>query len=154
MTMKITTTKMMISMTATHQREDEGIAERDFLRKGSVTTPRALRSSYCLWQAIFPAIPQRRIFEGGWQPEDEVIFACEGSARNNHPHWFYFYPMNKKFGALAPTISDTYDTALYKFFICFNKFERHWKTLAKTMSLIISLSEPTVGRLHAHHNLL
>ena len=52
--------------------------------------------------------------------------------------------MNKKFGALAPTISDTYDTALYKFFICFNKFERHWKTLAKTMSLIISLSEPTV----------
>ena len=54
--------------------------------------------------------------------------------------------MNEKFGALAPTISDTFDTALYKFFICFNKFERHWKTLAKTMSLIISLSEPTVRR--------
>ena len=54
--------------------------------------------------------------------------------------------MNEKFGALAPTILDTFDTALYKFFISFNKFERHWKTLAKSMSLIISLSEPTVPR--------
>ena len=48
--------------------------------------------------------------------------------------------MNKKFGALAPTILDTLDTALYKISICFNEFERHWKTLAKSMLSIISLS--------------
>ena len=65
--------------------------------------------AYCRWQCL---CRQQCLFRWG------TVGPKAYPSRNNHQHRFYFYPMNGKFGALAPTISDTFDTALYQMSIC------------------------------------